>query len=394
LFHILHDPTFNKQYEDFEQAPESMPLSWLALLFAILGTSVMAIGPSSQLLSDLSRKKLVTDQIAELTERYRNATIKCLQADNYLWQQNMTTLQALVILIYSINHSHGQTWTLLGMTYHIALSLGCHIDPSEFGLDVVRCEERRRCWAGLMMLYMIQGMSMGHLGPDPRAASEGVRMPSDLNDSDLITDEHDLPPAANHATQMSYLLLKFRLYEIASQVSSVVRTSLHTPFSLIIGLDEKILGEQQSWQKKYLAHSTLAALPTYHKAHINILQGYSHQLMLLLHNHAMRSSTADSQQCHLSISRVVHNAEKLLHIHNVFFTKTEFSPFRWYLRGICSFHAYHAAVSLIAILAERSWDSAHGDILPSVKHCTERFEALAETSIICSKAVPVLRQML
>ncbi|EUC28585.1 hypothetical protein COCCADRAFT_9072 [Bipolaris zeicola 26-R-13] len=61
LFHILHDPTFNKQYEVFERAPESMSLSWIALLNAIVGTSVMALGPSSGLLNDLSRKELVTD---------------------------------------------------------------------------------------------------------------------------------------------------------------------------------------------------------------------------------------------------------------------------------------------------------------------------------------------
>ncbi|EUC39854.1 hypothetical protein COCMIDRAFT_41711 [Bipolaris oryzae ATCC 44560] len=374
LFHILHDPTFNQQYEDFERVPESVSPSWLALLYAIIGTSVMALGPSSGLLTDLSRKGLVADQIAELSERYRSAAFKCLQADNYLWQQNIATLQALIILIYSINHSHGQTWTLLGMAYHIALSLGCHIDPSEFGLDVIRCEERRRCWAGIMMLYMIQAMSLGRLGLDPSNASEGVQMPSDLNDSDLIADEYILPITFNRPSQMSYLLLKFRLYEIANEVSSIVRTSLRTASSLISTVDQRILNEQ--------------------RIHLNILQGYSHQLMLLLHNHALRRSVVDSQQCRLSVSRVAHSARKILHIYTELFTKDEFSPFTWYLRGIGSFHAYHAAVSLIAALAERSWGLTHEEVLPMVKECAERFEALTETSIICNKALPVLRQML
>jgi hypothetical protein len=106
LFHVLHDPTFEEQYANFGIDPESMPLSWLALLFAILGTSITALGTSSELLPDLSRQKSAVDQIAELSERYRRAALRCLEADNYLWQQNVTTLQ---ILIYSINHSHGQT---------------------------------------------------------------------------------------------------------------------------------------------------------------------------------------------------------------------------------------------------------------------------------------------
>ncbi|EOA84517.1 uncharacterized protein SETTUDRAFT_81226, partial [Exserohilum turcica Et28A] len=347
-----------------------------------------ALGPSSELFSDLSRKELVADQIAELSTRYRNAAFKCLEADNYLWQQNVTTLQAL-ILIYSINHSHGQTWTLLGMTYHIALSLGCHIDPSDFGLDIVRCEERRRCWAGLMMLFMIQGTSMGHLGPDPWATSEGVQMPSDLDDCDLVANEYVLPLTSRHATQMSYLLFETPFYKIANEVCPVVRNAIKPPTSLIGRLDEKILSEQRSWHDKYLVHSAIVEPPTYHKAHLNILQGYSHQLLMLLHNHAMRTSI-DSQQCHLSASKALRSAKKLLRIHSVFFTKIEFSPFRWYLRGIGSFHAYHAAVSLMAILTERSWDLAHRDILSSVKQCVDRFGTLAETSIIYSKAVPVL----
>lgn len=165
------------------------------------------------------------------------------------------------------------------------------------------------------MLYMIQAMSLGRLGPDPSTASEGVQMPSDLNDSDLIADEYILPITFNRPSQMSYLLLKFRLYEIANEVSSIVRTSLHTPSSLISRVDQRILNEQRSWHDKYLSQSRLAALPTYHRAHLNILQGYSYQLILILHNHALRRSVVDSQQCRLSASRVAHSAEKILHIH-------------------------------------------------------------------------------
>jgi hypothetical protein len=394
LFHILHDPTFNNQYEEFEQAPESMPLSWLALLYAILGTSVMALGPSSDALSELSRKRSGPEQIAELSERYRNAALRCLEADNYLWQQNVTTLQALIILIYSINHSHGQTWTLLGMTYHIALSLGCHIDPSEFSLDVVSSEERRRCWAGVMMLYMIQNTSLGNLGPNPWDASEGVQMPSDLNDIDLVIDEYILPTASNHASQMSYLLLKFRLYHISDEIASVIRNSPKPLPSVVERLDRSISEEQQSWCDKYTAHQALNVLPSCHKVHFNILQGYAHQLMLLLHNHAMRTSTAETLQFRRSTSKVLNSAKEQLQIHNVFFTEPDHAPFGWYLRGICSFHAYHAAVSLVTILVEQPWDETHGFIPAILQRCTERFEALAEVSVICSKAAPVLKDML
>jgi hypothetical protein len=66
----------------------------------------MALGPTSNALSELSRKRSYPEQIAELSERYRNTALRCLEADKYLWQQNVTTFQALIVIIYSINHSH------------------------------------------------------------------------------------------------------------------------------------------------------------------------------------------------------------------------------------------------------------------------------------------------
>jgi hypothetical protein len=363
-------------------------------MFAILGTAVTALDSSSRLLCDLSRKKTGFEKIAELSERYRNAAMKCLEADNYLWQHNVTTLQALVILAYGINHSHGQTWTLLGLTYHIALSLGCHIDPTEFGLDVVRCEERRRCWAGVMMLYMLQNTSLGHLGPDPQHLFEGVLLPADLNDTDLIAGEQMLPATSGLATQMSYLLLKFRLYDIASDICSLVLSSSEPSLALIERMDKAILDEQQGWNERYRAHLTLAPLPIYHEAHLNILYGYAHQLTLLLHHHAMKVSRPETPHHLRSASRCIHSAKELVRIHSVFSTRADLSPFRWYLRGICSFHAFHAAVSLISTLASHSWNEVHGDLLAPVQDCAERFEQLKEASTVCKKAAPVLRRLL
>ncbi|KAJ5617421.1 hypothetical protein N7537_002535, partial [Penicillium hordei] len=92
-------------------------LAWLALLFTILGTAVLTLENDSPLLGTLSRKPTPWDRVTELSERYYTAAMKCLEADRYL--------------------CHGQTWTLLGLVYHLALSIGCHVDPATFSLDIV-----------------------------------------------------------------------------------------------------------------------------------------------------------------------------------------------------------------------------------------------------------------
>jgi hypothetical protein len=210
----------------------------------------------------------------------------------------------------------------------------------------------------------------------------------------LIADEQSLPTASGTATQMSYLLLKFRLYDISSDICSLVLNSPEPSSALIERMDKAILDEQQSWNEKYLAHSTAAPLQIYHEAHLNILYGYAHHLTLLLHHHAMRTSPPDTPRYRRSASRCMDSAKELLRIHSVFLTHADFSPFKWYLRGVCSFHAFHAGVSLISTLASHSWNEVHSDLLALVQDCADDFEILNEASTICEKAAPVLRQLL
>ena len=214
LFHILHDPTFYQQYDSFMQDPESMPLAWIALLYAVLGTAVLALPSDSYILQDLSRNSRPLAKIADLSERYRSLSMRCLEADHYLWDHNVTTLQTLIVMIYGISHSYGQAWTLIGLAHNLARSIGCHVDPSGFDLDVVECEERRRCWAGLKMLYTVQNTAMGHIGDAYAFEPSNCALPAEVNDDDLISGEMEViqQQDSNKATQMSYLLIKFRLY--------------------------------------------------------------------------------------------------------------------------------------------------------------------------------------
>jgi len=65
------------------------------------------------------------------------------------------------------------------MTYNVTIALACHIDPSAFNVDPIQREERRRCWAGLMMLYTIQNTALGN--PDPSwKISNDVQLPADV----------------------------------------------------------------------------------------------------------------------------------------------------------------------------------------------------------------------
>jgi hypothetical protein len=115
LFHILHDPTFHAEYDDFIKDPASVSLSWLAVLFIILSLSVTALETDDSVLRDLARGTNPNNNAKTLGKRYREAAMKCLAKKGVFWgKHDVQSLQALIMLGYAMNHSQEPTWVLLG----------------------------------------------------------------------------------------------------------------------------------------------------------------------------------------------------------------------------------------------------------------------------------------
>lgn len=397
LFHVLHAPTFERQYERFVQGAHDMPLAWLALLFAILGTAVHALPSNSQLL-DLSHQSRSLEKIEDLSSRYRSLAMRCLEHDHYLWTHNVTTLQALILLMYSINHSNGQTWTLLGLAHHLALSIGCHIDPSRFGLDVVQCEERRRCWAAVKMLYTQQNTAMGHIGITHVQFPSNCRPPADADDDCLLSgvmeDAVETPSISLRPTEMTYLLLKFRLYDICSDICESVLSKRYVDVDNIRRLDAVLQNEQQSWDSRFFSGEQSEEWPTPPQlAHINVLRSYAHHLTLLLHQQILLRISATDHDSTLRWSRLrcLDSAKSVLDIHAYVHDAPKLAPFRWFNRGVGSFHAFHAAVVLVMLRQKGMEEDCRESIEPALQDCFMRFMSMSELSPFCVKAAPLLQ---
>lgn len=394
LFHILHDPTFSEQYEAFESDPETVSLSWLALLFAILGTAVHALESDHPILNNLSRKLTSPEKVADLSARYRQASLDCLHADHYMWRHNLTMLQALVVLIYGINHTHGHSWGLLGLTYNMALAIGCHIDPTAFNLDVLESEQRRRCWSGLMMLYTLQNSSLGNIGPRHDSFPSTTQAPADVNDDELMLGFPIPSSSATKATQMSYVLFKFRVYELCSDVSQAVMSRTTSSIEQIFYLDRLIVQEQAKWDQKYSSSYHCMPNEAHQRIHLNVLHSTSCHLILLLHQNVWTNQAHGDPLREWSRSRVFDSARKLLDWHADFANAPALAPFRWYVRGIGSFHAFHAAIVLFAIVRGELIPGQHAEIIRSLYRCLNIFESLAAVSRLCSRTSPILRVLL
>ncbi|KAL5357075.1 fungal-specific transcription factor domain-containing protein [Aspergillus floccosus] len=401
LFHILHDPTFQLRYGEFKSNPYNAPLSLIGLIFIVLGLAITALDRRSSVLSDLGRESSPAANIKSLAAKYRSAAMKCLAADNFLWRHDMSTLQCLILLIYAINHAQGPAWSLLGTTLNIATTMGCHVDPAFLNVNPIEAEERRRAWAALMMLHTIQNTSLGLNNLTPFEIVNRVRLPADLEDDDVMLSSSQLidhtvinpPPEQRKPTKMSYILFKFRLYQLASDICSLTSTDGAAPLHKTRALDDRIKMELDAQAERFSGHSDL---PTYHRAHSFILTNFTYHLILLLHRHRLTThGQVEHEEIRAIYERCEHAALSMISNYETLHTRPEFQAYSWYTHGLGSFHAFFAMSTLLALLDKTSaqQDSKHS-ALQAMQACLEKLREAAPYSEICNRVCSILGPLL
>lgn len=400
MFHILHDLTFDAEYQQFYHDPGSVSISWLALLFAILAIAVSALDDDDPLLSDLGRERTVSRNIKVLSARYRSAALQCLAADGVMTRHSISSLQALVLISYARLHRGLPFWTLLGFTQHVAISMGCHIDPERFILGPIEREERRRVWTGLMMLYTIQNTSFGSL--DQQMLSQDVKMPADVDDVDLLTgpsvpltSDPSSSPSTSQPTQMTFLLLTFRLYKISNKICETIFSYPSSPHT-VSQLEAEILAVREMCDTRYQVDTTQETISIHHQANRNILYSHINQLLLLLLRPSLSRFLQGEQTPETCASRAkcMICAKTSLTIFQTLLESPQFAPYKWYTSGLGSFHAFHAAVVLAVGLSHAETQADFDETKDILNKALDMFASLSVRSPFSSKAVPVLRQIM
>ena len=356
----------------------------------MLGTAVLALGHNSRLLETLSRKSTPWDRFTDLSERYYTAAMKCLEADHYLWRHNITTLQALLILIYGIQHSHGHSWTLLGLAYHLAISVGCHVDPAAFSLGIVVAEERRRCWLALITLLCNQNTSMTGFDMNQTVSSSRVQHPARVWDEDIVLGRQQPIEDSAEMTPVSYLVWKFRLFRISSEICDPVLLARPNDLAIRQRLDAVIRAELDPLEQRYAAMvGTDSSV-----VHVNLLLSLAHHLVLLLHSGILNDAASGLTQHEWSKKCCTESAQRVLELHADFQQLPQFAPFHWYIRGRGAFYAFHAAFVLFLIVSLEPENTCSLKVLRLLHECHARLEASQTQSRLCARTATTLRHML
>ncbi|RDW73654.1 hypothetical protein BP5796_07096 [Coleophoma crateriformis] len=263
--HVLHKPTFMRQYEEHWIDPSKSSLMWIGLLFSILNLVMTGHG---LLENELPEYKGMTVSLAEL---YRQRTAQCLMmADiSKCLPYTVETLIFNMIAEYSRpNDNQRRVWMMTAVAIRAALQMGYHRqdtmvpvqgerltfdrDPSNFpNISPLQGEMRRRTWSFLQELDSLTSFVVGlpsmidSLGSDTAEARN-------VHDWELSEDMVELPPSRppEERTAVGFLIAKSRVLKGLSGVVKSLGSCGHDAYDSVLALDrhlETIYNQIPSW---------------------------------------------------------------------------------------------------------------------------------------------------
>lgn len=209
---------------------------------------------------------------------------------------------------------------------------------------------------------------------------------------DLLTGS--LSEQSSRPTQMTYLLLEFRLDKVLSMICQTL-FSFCPKFSLS-QLEAQVLAVHEICDRRYQINPNLEPLPVHHVANLNILYSYIHQLLLLLLRPGLCCYLQGefTPETYAARTKCVASAKASLSIYHSLHESPQFASYKWYNCGLGSFHAFHAAVVLSVTLMYPESQFEFVEIKDMLWKSLDVFAALSNRSNFCSKAVPVLRRLM
>ncbi|KAK6541061.1 hypothetical protein TWF694_008438 [Orbilia ellipsospora] len=221
-YHILHGPTFRKEYTAFWQDPTSpqIELTWIGLLMAILATTMADLMKLGRLSKDPELMGMDSDQ-------YKLPVEHCIITGLNVAKPGLYTIQAMIIYLgWARNKTNQeQMWLYLGLVLRVAQSMGLHRDSRKFEVEIpaYHVEMRRRLWNVLSCMDLLESIRVG-LPSIVRAGESDAMLPSNIHDYEFDEDTRVLPPSRpmSEHTPMSYMIAKSKLANVFGRAIQMI----------------------------------------------------------------------------------------------------------------------------------------------------------------------------
>lgn len=208
--HIVHGPSFQKQYDKHWQSPPDTSVVWLGMCFAMMTLALQSYHRAGDEPPEYRGRAL------DLSHNFRRLTAQCL----LLADITQPISQILETLILHVQAEYGRSkdaepgvLLMVSLCVRLAMRMGYHRDPEPHKLITpFQGEMRRRVWTFVRQCDLLISFQFG-LPAMIRTDHIDTQTPRNLYDDELHEDMQALPPSRPNfeATPMSYMIAKSKM---------------------------------------------------------------------------------------------------------------------------------------------------------------------------------------
>ena len=237
--HILHPPSWYRQYERHWKDPSRTGPVWLGQIFAILCLTMHSYNTMNDEPPEYRGKSL------NLAAQYQSLTAQCLLLADFTKPVNHM-IETLVLHLqgeYTRNRD-GEVgaWVTVGMIVRLAMRMGYHRDPKYFpNITPFQGEIRRRVWTYVRQSDLLFSFQIG-LPTMIRLRDCDTGLPRNIYDDEFDEDTRilPLPRSMSEPTPISYMIAKSSMVFAFGKVIESLHSTSACPYEAVMSLDQDL----------------------------------------------------------------------------------------------------------------------------------------------------------
>ena len=237
--HILHPPSWYRQYERHWKEPSKIGPVWLGQIFAILCLTMHSYNKMDDEPPEYRGKSL------SLAAQYRSLTGQCVQLADFTKPVNQM-IETLVLHLhgeYARNRdSEVSVWVIVGMIVRLAMRMGYHRDPKYFpNITPFQGEIRRRVWTFVRQSDLLFSFQVG-LPSMIRLGDCDTGLPRNIYDDEFDEDTRvlPLPRSMSEPTPVSYMIAKSLLAFAFGKIIESLHSTTASHYEEVMLLDQNL----------------------------------------------------------------------------------------------------------------------------------------------------------
>lgn len=238
--HIVHGPSFQKQYDAHWMNPAATSVVWMGMCYAMMTLALQSYHRAGDEPPEYRGRAL------ELSHEHRRLTAQCI----LLADITQPIAQLLETLVLHVQAEYGRSrdaepsvLLMTGICVRLAIRMGYHRDPGPHAnITPFMGEMRRRVWTFVRQIDLLISFQFG-MPAIVRSDHVDTQPPRNLYDDELHEDMKALPASrpSFEATPMTYMIAKSRMTFTFGQIVERTGSLTNQPtYEEVMSFDQQL----------------------------------------------------------------------------------------------------------------------------------------------------------